>query len=85
MAGRLIAGGTDVTVWNRTQAKTAPLVEAGATLAPSIASLAAADVVFVIVGFTACEVASTHRASSARPGSPSLRSPRRTGSGWTPA
>ncbi|MDL4818794.1 NAD(P)-binding domain-containing protein [Actinomadura opuntiae] len=41
MAGRLIAAGHDVAVWNRTAAKAAPAVEAGATLAASPAQAAA--------------------------------------------
>ncbi|MDR1427383.1 MAG: NAD(P)-dependent oxidoreductase [Bifidobacteriaceae bacterium] len=49
MAGRLLAAGTPVTVWNRTTAKTAPLIDQGAGLAESIGDLAACDVVFVMV------------------------------------
>lgn len=49
MARRLIDAGNDVTVWNRTAAKTEPLREAGATVAGSIADLGAAEVVFIMV------------------------------------
>lgn len=49
MARRLVDAGNDVTVWNRTFAKTAPLVEAGATAVESIAELGSADVVFIMV------------------------------------
>ncbi|WP_043457049.1 NAD(P)-dependent oxidoreductase [Streptomyces fulvoviolaceus] len=49
MAGRLVEAGNDVLVWNRTRAKTAPLVEKGAVAVGEIAELGAADVVFVMV------------------------------------
>lgn len=49
MAGRLVAAGNDVLVWNRTAAKTAPLVEQGATAVGRIADLGAASIVFVMV------------------------------------
>jgi 3-hydroxyisobutyrate dehydrogenase-like beta-hydroxyacid dehydrogenase len=49
MAGRLLDAGRPVTVWNRTAAKTAPLARRGATVAGSIAELAACDAVFVMV------------------------------------
>jgi 3-hydroxyisobutyrate dehydrogenase-like beta-hydroxyacid dehydrogenase len=49
MAGRLIEAGNDVVVWNRTRAKTAPLVEKGAVAVDEIAALGAADIVFVMV------------------------------------
>ena len=49
MAGRLVDAGNDVLVWNRTAAKTAPLVEKGATAVGQIADLGAADIVFVMV------------------------------------
>ncbi|MDR1294481.1 MAG: NAD(P)-dependent oxidoreductase [Bifidobacteriaceae bacterium] len=49
MARRLLDGGVDLMVWNRTTAKTSPLAEAGALVADSIADLAASDVVFVMV------------------------------------
>ncbi|TCJ38085.1 NAD(P)-dependent oxidoreductase [Parafrankia sp. BMG5.11] len=49
MVTRLIDAGNDVLVWNRTLAKTAPLVEKGARAVETIADLAAADIVFVMV------------------------------------
>ena len=39
MAGHLAAAGRDVVVWNRSAAKTAPLVEKGARVAPDLATL----------------------------------------------
>lgn len=39
MAGRLLAAGVPLHVWNRTAAKCAPLVERGAVLAPSVDEL----------------------------------------------
>ncbi|QKW34706.1 NAD-binding protein [Actinomadura sp. NAK00032] len=41
MAARLLAAGHDLAVWNRTPARTAPLVEAGATAAATPAEAAA--------------------------------------------
>lgn len=49
LAGRLLAGGLDVTVWNRTKAKTAGLADAGAKVADDLRELAACDVVFTMV------------------------------------
>jgi 3-hydroxyisobutyrate dehydrogenase-like beta-hydroxyacid dehydrogenase len=49
MAGRLLAAGHPVTVWNRTAAKARPLAERGAALAGSIPELASRDIVFVMV------------------------------------
>lgn len=49
MAGRLLAAGRPVTVWNRTSAKTAPLARQGAAVAGSIAELTGCEVVFVMV------------------------------------
>lgn len=49
MSRRLIDAGHDVTVWNRTRAKTDPLAAAGAGVADTIADLAAADIVFIMV------------------------------------
>ncbi len=46
-AKRLIECGHAVTVWNRTAAKTAPAVEAGATVAADVAALAASEVILV--------------------------------------
>jgi 3-hydroxyisobutyrate dehydrogenase-like beta-hydroxyacid dehydrogenase len=49
MAGRLLAAGHPLTVWNRTTAKAEALTEHGATVAGSIAELAERDIVFVMV------------------------------------
>ncbi|MFE4668758.1 NAD(P)-dependent oxidoreductase [Streptomyces sp. NPDC056716] len=49
MAGRLLDAGRNLTVWNRTAAKTAPLAAKGAEVAASIADLAPLDIVFVMV------------------------------------
>ena len=49
MAGRLIDAGEDVCVWNRTAAKTAPLVARGARAVDRITDLGGCDIVFVMV------------------------------------
>ena len=49
MVRRLLANGCDVTVYNRTTAKAAPLVELGAKAVGSIAELAQCDIVFTAV------------------------------------
>jgi 3-hydroxyisobutyrate dehydrogenase-like beta-hydroxyacid dehydrogenase len=49
MAKRLLDAGHDLTVWNRTRAKTEPLAKAGATVVDRISDLALADLVFVMV------------------------------------
>jgi 3-hydroxyisobutyrate dehydrogenase-like beta-hydroxyacid dehydrogenase len=49
MARRLVDASRDVTVWNRTRAKTDDLVAAGAIVANEIVNLAGCDVVFVMV------------------------------------
>lgn len=49
MARRLVDAGHDVTVWNRTRSKTDGLAAAGASVADTIADLAAVDVVFITV------------------------------------
>lgn len=50
MAARLVSGGHDVAVWNRTPERAAPLVEAGARPAPTPAAAAAgAEVVFTML------------------------------------
>ena len=46
---RLLAAGHQVTVWNRTRSKTAPLAEHGAVVAGQIADLAGCEIVFVTV------------------------------------
>jgi 3-hydroxyisobutyrate dehydrogenase-like beta-hydroxyacid dehydrogenase len=47
---RLLAAGCDVSVYNRTKAKAAPLAAAGAKLVDSAADLASTEIVFVTVG-----------------------------------
>jgi 3-hydroxyisobutyrate dehydrogenase-like beta-hydroxyacid dehydrogenase len=49
MAGRLIDAGERVTVWNRTKAKTEPLVARGARAVDRITGLGDCDIVFVMV------------------------------------
>ena len=49
MAELLLKAGHDVTVWNRTAAKAAPLTQHGAKIANSLADLAGLDIVFSIV------------------------------------
>jgi 3-hydroxyisobutyrate dehydrogenase len=53
MAGRLLAAGHDVAVWNRTRAKSEPLAALGATIVDSIGDLATRDVVFTMVSTSA--------------------------------
>jgi 3-hydroxyisobutyrate dehydrogenase-like beta-hydroxyacid dehydrogenase len=50
MVERLLAAGNDVAVYNRTSAKLAPLLEKGATPAPTLADVGASDIVFVTLG-----------------------------------
>jgi 3-hydroxyisobutyrate dehydrogenase len=49
LAGRLLAAGHELAVYNRTRAKAEPLAERGATLVDSPAALSDRDVVFTIV------------------------------------
>ncbi|MGH3382901.1 MAG: NAD(P)-dependent oxidoreductase [Actinoallomurus sp.] len=49
IAERLLTGGCDVTVWNRTRAKAEPLAAAGATIVDSPADRAYRDIVFTMV------------------------------------
>ena len=49
LAGRLIDAGERVTVWNRTSAKTAPLVARGGRAVERITDLGECDIVFVTV------------------------------------
>ena len=49
LAGRLIDAGEDVSVWNRTTAKTGPLVARGARATGQIADLGGCDIVFITV------------------------------------
>jgi 3-hydroxyisobutyrate dehydrogenase len=54
MCGHLLAAGYEATVYNRSPAKLAALVERGAKAAKSLAEVAAAsDVIFTIVGYPA--------------------------------
>lgn len=54
MAHNILKAGYELTVWNRTASKTAPLAEAGAHVAASAADLAAnSDVIFICVSDTA--------------------------------
>ncbi|MFF8958126.1 NAD(P)-dependent oxidoreductase [Streptomyces sp. NPDC014894] len=53
MAAALLAGGAELSVWNRTASKAAPLVADGAKAAGTIADLAGADIVFVMVSASA--------------------------------
>jgi 3-hydroxyisobutyrate dehydrogenase-like beta-hydroxyacid dehydrogenase len=50
LALRLLARGCKLTVCNRTEAKTRPLADRGATVAATPADLASADIVFITVG-----------------------------------
>lgn len=50
MARRLLEGGADVSVWNRTRSKAEPLAGDGARVVDSPADLADRDVVFTMVG-----------------------------------
>jgi 3-hydroxyisobutyrate dehydrogenase len=50
LALRLLAAGCDLTVYNRTKAKTEPLADRGAAVAAAPADLGAADIVFITVG-----------------------------------
>jgi 3-hydroxyisobutyrate dehydrogenase-like beta-hydroxyacid dehydrogenase len=70
MAGRLLAAGRPVMVWNRTAAKTGPLAERGALVAASLADLARqCEMVFVMVSTSADleQVAVGLLSGSARP------------------
>jgi 3-hydroxyisobutyrate dehydrogenase-like beta-hydroxyacid dehydrogenase len=49
MAGRLVDAGERVVVWNRTKAKTEPLVARGARAVDRITGLGGCDIVFVMV------------------------------------
>ena len=51
LARQLLAGGFNVTVWNRTASKAAPLVEAGASQAADVVSgIAGSEVIVICVG-----------------------------------
>ena len=49
IARRLLAAGHPLTIWNRTPDRAAPLIKAGATLAPSLAEAANADIILTMV------------------------------------
>jgi 3-hydroxyisobutyrate dehydrogenase len=49
MAERLIKGGYDVSVWNRTRAKAEPLAKGGGKIVDKLADLAGREIVFSIV------------------------------------
>ena len=49
MVRRLLAGGVEVAVWNRTRAKAEGLTAAGAEVVPRVGDLADRDVVFTTV------------------------------------
>ena len=49
MAERLVRGGNDVYVWNRTRSKAEPLADLGATLVDSPSDLGECDIVFTMV------------------------------------
>lgn len=53
MSKRILKNGVNVSVWNRTKEKAAPLVEAGAKLVDNKYDLAACDMVFTMVSTTA--------------------------------
>jgi 3-hydroxyisobutyrate dehydrogenase len=53
LAARLLAGGHDVAVYNRTRAKAEPLTDLGASVVDSPVELADRDVVFVMVSASA--------------------------------
>jgi len=50
LASRLLAAGCDVSVYNRTRAKSQPLADLGAKVVDSAADLAGCDIVFATVG-----------------------------------
>lgn len=52
MAARLVRGGHNVKVWNRTRSKADPLAEVGATIVERKADLAGCEVVFTMVSET---------------------------------
>ncbi|MFJ6569592.1 NAD(P)-dependent oxidoreductase [Streptomyces sp. NPDC091292] len=49
MSESLLTGGADLSVWNRTAAKTAPLAAKGAKVVDTVTELADTDIVFVMV------------------------------------
>jgi 3-hydroxyisobutyrate dehydrogenase len=61
MAGRLLKQGHDVTVWNRTAAKTKPLADAGATVAATPADLASGSELILTILTDAAAIDATYR------------------------
>ena len=61
MAGRLLKQGCDVTVWNRTAAKTGPLADAGATVAATPAELASRSEIILTILTDAEAIDATYR------------------------
>ena len=53
MAYRLLKGGCDVSVWNRTRSKAEPLAQSGAKIVNKITDLAGCDIVFTMVSDSA--------------------------------
>jgi 3-hydroxyisobutyrate dehydrogenase len=49
MAERLVKAGCDLSIWNRTASKAAPLAALGAKIVKDLASLASSDILFTIV------------------------------------
>ena len=75
MAIRVARAGEDLTIWNRTSAKCAPVAEAGGTVAGSIAELRERDVVFTMVstgGRSRAGVLRRGRAAGRRHGRPGI-------------
>lgn len=61
MAGRLLKQGHDVTVWNRTTAKTKPLADAGAKVAATPADLASGSEMILTILTDAAAIDATYR------------------------
>jgi 3-hydroxyisobutyrate dehydrogenase len=61
MAGRLLTHGHEVTVWNRTAAKTKPLADAGAKVAATPADLASGSELILTILTDAAAIDATYR------------------------
>jgi 3-hydroxyisobutyrate dehydrogenase len=61
MAGRLLKQGHEVTVWNRTAAKSKPLADAGATVAETPAELASCSELILTIVTDAAAIDATYR------------------------
>jgi len=68
MAMRLLDRGHALTVWNRTAERAAPLVKAGATLAPSLDAAAKADIVLTMLADDAALLAVAPTLAAHMPG-----------------